>query len=121
MLIIENTKLEEYKKTFDEEKARKKAEIEKNKIIDTVTSLEQYYNEKINKIKQEYEVEIKQEYENKSKHLSDEINILIEKKNTLINEKNKDKVFYQLEFKKYDKNIKIIYSDSNKLIIKSIL
>jgi hypothetical protein len=73
------------KKTFDEELAKKQAEFEKGRIIDTAVSLQEYYEKKIDKIKSEYEEKLhditKQEKQHditkqENIHLLNEIKIL---------------------------------------------
>jgi hypothetical protein len=56
-------------KAFEEELAKKQAEFEKGRIIDTAVSLQEYYEQKLQKLKQEYEEKMNEKHDTENKQM----------------------------------------------------
>lgn len=56
-------------KAFEEELAKKQAEFEKGRIIDTAVSLQEYYEQKLQKLKQDYEEKMNEKRDTENKQM----------------------------------------------------
>ena len=89
------------KKTFEEELAKKQAEFEKGRIIDTAVSLQEYYEKKIDKIKNDYEERLYNKSNQENIQLINEIKSLQDVNTTLKEEINRLLNAVQLQTKQF--------------------
>ena len=94
------------KKVFEEELAKKQAEFEKGRIMDTAVSLHEYYEKKIDKIKTDYEEKLYNKSTQENTQLLNEIKNLQETNSKLKEEITRLNTNLQLQLKQYtnDKN-----------------
>ena len=89
------------KKTFEEELAKKQAEFEKGRIIDTAVSLQEYYEKKIDKIKNDYEERLNNKSNQENMQLINEIKYLQDVNTTLKEEINRLSNTLQVQSKQF--------------------